>query len=78
MAGEAPALPGAPCNELLFDMNDERLHTLAQLHAYLDGTMGVDFAVAADERRDFIGALGRTGIRFSYGAICPAPSFLQR
>ena len=36
------------------DMNDEQLHTLAELQAFLDGTVAVDFAVAIDERYDFI------------------------
>ena len=36
------------------DMNDEQLHTLAELQAFLDGTVAVDFAVAADERYDLI------------------------
>ena len=34
--------------------NDEQLHSLAQLQAFLDGTIIVDFAVADDERYDFI------------------------
>ncbi len=47
-------------------MNDEQLHTLAQLQAFLDGTITVDFAVAADERYDFI---GRTVRRFGYSRL---------
>ncbi len=47
-------------------MNDEQLHTLAQLQAFLDGTITVDFAVATDERYDFI---GRTVRRFGYGRL---------
>ena len=39
---------------MVIDMNDRQLHTLAQLQAFLDGTMAVDFTVAADERYDFI------------------------
>ena len=39
------------------------LDTLAQLRAFLDGTTAVDFAVAADERYDFI---ARTVRRFGY------------
>ncbi len=35
-------------------MNDEQMHTLAQLQAFFDGTTAVDFVVAADERYDFI------------------------
>ena len=37
---------------MVIDMNDEQLHTLAQLKAFLEGTLAVDFAVAADERYD--------------------------
>ncbi len=48
---------------MVIDMNDEQLHTLAQLQAFLDGTVAVDFAVAADERYDFI---ARTVRRFGY------------
>ena len=43
------------------DMNDEQLHTLAELQAFLDGTVAVDFAIAIDERYDFI---ARTVRRF--------------
>jgi transposase InsO family protein len=48
---------------MVIDMNDEQLDTLAQLQAFLDGTAAVDFAVAADERYDFI---ARTVQRFGY------------
>ena len=48
------------------DMNDEQLHTLVQLQAFLDGTLTVDFAVAADERYDFI---ARTVRRFGYRGL---------
>lgn len=51
---------------MVIDMNDEQLHTLAELQAFLDGTMAVDFAVAADERYDFI---ARTVRRFGYGRL---------
>ena len=51
---------------MVINMNDEQLHTLAQLQAFLDGTITVDFAVAADERYDFI---GRTVRRFGYGRL---------
>ena len=47
-------------------MNDEQMHTLAQLQAFLDGTTAVDFAVATDERYDFI---ARTVRRFGYGRL---------
>ena len=46
---------------MVIDMNDEQLHTLAQLQAFLDGTAAVDFAVAAEARYDFI---ARTVRRF--------------
>jgi transposase InsO family protein len=48
---------------MVIDMNDRQLHTLGQLLAFLDGTMAVDFTVAADERYDFI---ARTLQRFGY------------
>lgn len=51
---------------MVIDMNDEQLHTLAQLQAFWDGTMAVDFAVAADERYAFI---ARTVRRFGYSRL---------
>jgi transposase InsO family protein len=51
---------------MVIDMNDEQLHTLAQLQAFLDGTAAVDFAVAAEARYDFI---ARTVWRFGYGRL---------
>lgn len=51
---------------MVINMNDEQLHTLAQLQAFLDGTLTVDFAVATDERYDFI---CRTVRRFGYGRL---------
>src|SRR3989304_2809559 len=51
---------------MVIDMNDEQLHTLAQLQAFLDGTAAVDFAVAAAVRYDFI---ARTVRRFDYGRL---------
>ena len=51
---------------MVIEMNDEQLHTLAQLQAFSDGTIEVDFAVAADERYDFI---ARTVRRFGYGRL---------
>jgi transposase InsO family protein len=51
---------------MVIDMNDEQLHTLAQLKAFLEGTLAVDFAVATDERYDFI---ARTVRRFGYGRL---------
>ena len=51
---------------MVIDMNDEQLHTLAQLQAFLDGTIAVDFAVTADERYEFI---ARTVRRFGYARL---------
>ena len=51
---------------MVIDMNDEQLHTLAELRAFLDGTVAVDFAVAAAARYDFI---ARTVRRFGYGRL---------
>ena len=48
---------------MVIDMDDKQLLTLAQLQAFLDGTVAVDFAVAAEERYDFI---ARTLSRFGY------------
>jgi transposase InsO family protein len=48
---------------MVIDMNDRQLNTLGQLQAFLDGTMAVDFAVAAEARYDFI---ARTLQRFGY------------
>ena len=51
---------------MVINTNDEQMHTLAQLQAFLDGTTVVDFAVAADERYDFN---ARTIRRFGYGRL---------
>ena len=51
---------------MVIDMNDEQLHTLAQVQAFLDGTMEVDFAVTPEERYEFI---ARTVRRFGYGRL---------
>ena len=48
---------------MVIDMNDKQLLTLAQLQAFLDGTVAVDFSVATEERYDFI---ARTVRRFGY------------
>lgn len=61
-------------------INDRQITHLAQLLAFLNGTMAVDFAVAAEERHGFI---GRTLRRFSYGRLKRAQkvvvlSFLKR
>jgi transposase InsO family protein len=51
---------------MVIDMNDEQLHTLADLQAFLDGTVAVDFAVAAAARYAFI---ARTVRRFGYDRL---------
>ena len=51
---------------MVIDMNDEQLHTLADLQAFLDGTVALDFTVAAEERYEFI---ARTIRRFGYGRL---------
>jgi transposase InsO family protein len=51
---------------MVIDMNDEQLHTLAQLRAFLDGTVAVDFAVTGEERYDFI---ARTVRRLGYARL---------
>jgi transposase InsO family protein len=51
---------------MVIDMNDEQLHTLAQMQAFLDGTVPLEFAVAAEERYDFI---ARTVRRFGYARL---------
>ena len=52
--------------DMVIDVNDEQLHTLAQLQAFLEGTLAVDFAVATDERYAFI---ARTVRRFGYRGL---------
>ncbi len=51
---------------MVIDMNDEQLHTLSQLQAFLDGTVTVEFSVAAEERYDFIACTVR---RFGYSRL---------
>lgn len=51
---------------MVIDMNDEKLSTLAQLRAFVEGTVAMDFTVALDERYDFI---ARTVKRFGYGRL---------
>jgi hypothetical protein len=48
---------------MVIDMNDKQLLTLAQLRAFVDGTVAVDFAVTSEERYGFI---ARTLRRFGY------------
>jgi transposase InsO family protein len=51
---------------MVIDMNDEQLHTVARLRAFLDGTVAVNFAVAAGDRYDFV---ARTVQRFGYACL---------
>lgn len=51
---------------MVIDMNDEQLHTLAELQAFLDGTVAVDF-VMADEAR--YACIARTVQRVGYGRL---------
>lgn len=65
---------------MVIDMNDKQLHTLAQLQVFLDGTVAIDFSVAAEERYDFI---SRTVRRFGYAGLTRADKavvlrFLER
>lgn len=48
---------------MVIDMKDRALQTLAQLHAFFDGTQAVHFSVAGKERYDFITRIVR---RFGY------------
>jgi transposase InsO family protein len=65
---------------MVIDMNDKQLHTLAQLQAFLDGTVAIGFSVIAEERYDFI---SRTVRRFGYAGLTRADKavvlrFLER
>jgi hypothetical protein len=51
---------------MVIDMNDEQLRTLADLQDFLNGTVAMDFTVAADEQYEFI---ARTVRRFGYGRL---------
>ena len=51
---------------MVIDMNEERLQTVAQLQAFLEGTISVDFAVVDAQRYDFI---ARTVRRFGYSRL---------
>ena len=39
---------GSIIDDMVIDMNDKQLLTLAQLQAFLNGTAALDFAVAAE------------------------------
>jgi len=51
---------------MVIDMNDEQLHTLADLQAFVTGTVTMDFTVTADERHEFI---AHTVRRFGYARL---------
>ena len=51
---------------MVIDMNDKQLLTLAQLQAFVDGTVAVDFALKGEERYGFI---ARTLRRFGYARL---------
>lgn len=51
---------------MVIDMDDEQLRTLADLQGFLNGTVAMDFTVAADEQYEFI---ARTVRRFGYGRL---------
>ena len=51
---------------MVINMNDEQLHTLADLRAFLAGTVAMNFTVTADERYEFI---ARTVRRFGYARL---------
>ncbi|OHC67728.1 MAG: hypothetical protein A3H93_18860 [Rhodocyclales bacterium RIFCSPLOWO2_02_FULL_63_24] len=51
---------------MVIDMNDEQLRALADVRGFLDETVTMDFAVAAEERYAF---MARTVKRFGYGRL---------
>ena len=51
---------------MVIDMNDEQLHTLADLQAFLTGTVTMDFTVTTDQRYEFI---ARTVRGFGYARL---------
>ena len=51
---------------MVIDMNDEQLRTLADLGAFLDATVAMDFTAEADQRYEFIARAVR---RFGYGRL---------
>ena len=51
---------------MVINMNDEQLHTLADLQAFLTGTVAMDFTVTAEQRYEFI---ARTVRRFGYARL---------
>src|ERR1019366_8473200 len=51
---------------MVINMNDEQLHTLADLQAFLTGTVTMDFTVTTDQRYELI---ARTVRRFGYARL---------
>lgn len=51
---------------MVIDLNDKQLTTLMQLQTFLDGTLALDFALAPDDRYEFI---ARTVRRFGYSRL---------
>ena len=51
---------------MVIDMDDEQLRTLADVRGFLEGTVAMEFTVAAEERYAFI---ARTVKRFGYGQL---------
>ena len=51
---------------MVIDMNDEQLHNVAQLQAFWDGTIEVDFAVPADERYEFTRGSSLTALPYGF------------
>ena len=47
---------------MVINMNDEQQNTLADLQAFLTGTVAMDFTVTADQRYELI---ARTVLRFA-------------
>lgn len=48
---------------MVIDMNDAKLRTLEQVHAFVQGTVALDFSVPPDQRYEFV---ARTVRRFGY------------
>ena len=62
---------------IVIDMNDEPLHTLAQMQVFLDGTETIEFSVAVEERYGFIARTVRrltyAHLKRAYNAWCCLP-----
>jgi transposase InsO family protein len=51
---------------MVIDMNDAKLRTLEQVHAFVQGTVALDFSVPPDQRYEFV---ARTVRRFGYARL---------